>query len=265
MGYSNGLICVYKIRNVQNNEIYIGSTLNFRKRKNTHHRNLDRNQHHSVYLQRAYNKYGKDSFVFELLEVCLREELFSKEEYWINALRPKYNVGGVGGGDNYSKHPDKENIKKKLIAGLTKVERKPRPKETNSNWKGGKTFFTCPVCCKEIRIAGDKVRPKTCYRCRDRNGEKNPFFGKTHSEETKEKLRQVAKARWSDPDYIENQRIKQTGLKRSPEHVEKVRRSRISRKHSEETKEKIRQANKGKKRTPAQVERIRQGQLNRVK
>jgi hypothetical protein len=75
------------------------------------------------------------------------------------------------------------------------------PKETNPNWKGGKTFFTCPKCNKEIRIAGDHARPNTCSKCRDRNGEKNPFFGKTHSEETLQKMRKSKNVGSSNSQY----------------------------------------------------------------
>jgi len=54
----------------------------------------------------------------------------------------------------------------------------------NPNWKGGlmdeKTTCEC---------GNDKVRgSKSCSECRDRTGEKNPFYGKEHSEKTKQTI-----------------------------------------------------------------------------
>jgi group I intron endonuclease len=186
------MICVYQIRNLVNNKIYIGSSKNHKKRQARHLRDLRSGEHHCIYLQRAYDKYGIDNFIFEILEECLESELFEKEEFWIEKLSPEYNIGGVCGGDNYTNHPDKEIIRERLAKQLRECERpEPKFKEDNPNWKGGATFFTCPKCNNEIRISGDKARPKTCGKCRDRNGEKNPFFGRKHSEETKEKIRQT--------------------------------------------------------------------------
>jgi group I intron endonuclease len=187
------MICIYQIKNLHNNNIYIGSTKEFKKRKSRHLRDLKKGEHHSVYLQRSYNLYGLESFIFEILEECLEEELFEKEELWTKKLLPEYNVGSICGGDNYTNNPNKEEIKKKIMKGLEKAWENPTslPKESNGNWKGGKTFFTCPVCNTEIRISGDKAKPKTCGKCRNRNAEQNPFFGRKHSEETKEKIRQT--------------------------------------------------------------------------
>lgn len=185
--------CIYQIKNIVNGKIYIGSTKNFKKRKARHLRDLKKSEHHCIYLQRAFNIDGLDNFVFEILEECLEEELFLKEDFWTKKLIPEYNIGAICGGDNYTNNPNKEEIYKKIVKNLEKAWETPTslPKENNPNWKGGKTFFTCPVCNKEIRIAGDKVRPTTCGKCRNRNGDKNPFFGKKHSEETKEKIRQT--------------------------------------------------------------------------
>ena len=84
---------IYMILNTYNNKCYIGSTKNFYTRKQKHFRLLVLNKHHSNHLQKAYNKYGKDKFIFIILEECEIEKLLEKEVFWINlknSLDPRY-------------------------------------------------------------------------------------------------------------------------------------------------------------------------------
>lgn len=83
---------IYKISNLINKKIYIGSSCNLQKRKTSHFNNLLKNKHHSMYLQRAYNKYGKDSFIFEVIEFCTKESLKNREQFYIDNLKPEYNI-----------------------------------------------------------------------------------------------------------------------------------------------------------------------------
>lgn len=183
------MICIYQIRNLENNKIYIGSTKNFNKRKVRHIRDLKKGSHHCIYLQRAYNKSFLENFVFEILEECLELELFTKEQFWIDRLNPDYNIGAVGGGDNFTNHPEKDKIYLKLCKQLRDCKRpNPRYKKDNPNWKDGKSFFTCPICNTEIKRS--TKNQKSCNTCKDMSGKNNPFYGKEHSDEIKEKIRQ---------------------------------------------------------------------------
>lgn len=84
---------VYKITNLINGKFYIGSTTgSIKKRKREHLSLLRRNKHHSRYLQFAYNKYGEQVFDFQMLEVCPKEDCLEKEQYYLDLLKPKYNM-----------------------------------------------------------------------------------------------------------------------------------------------------------------------------
>ena len=83
---------IYEIRNIITNDIYIGSSVVFIKRKRRHLRDLKRGNHHSIILQRAYNKYGKKNFTFNILKECNVEELEKYENEYLLKLEPKYNI-----------------------------------------------------------------------------------------------------------------------------------------------------------------------------
>lgn len=84
---------IYQIRNIINNDIYVGSTKSFQSRLYAHITLLERNKHHSRYLQNAYNKYGKQNFTFEILELVENiKELILIEQKYLDKYNPTYNV-----------------------------------------------------------------------------------------------------------------------------------------------------------------------------
>ena len=88
---------IYKIINTVNNKIYVGSALNFNLRKNSHLGYLRKNTHINKHLQSAYNKHGEDSFIFEVIEDCNKEDLLKREQFYIDTLNPEYNICKIAG------------------------------------------------------------------------------------------------------------------------------------------------------------------------
>lgn len=80
---------VYLITNLENNKIYVGSTLNsFKERWSTHIQKLRRGQHSNLHLQNAYNKYGENKFKFSILEVLtVEKDILNREQYYINLFK----------------------------------------------------------------------------------------------------------------------------------------------------------------------------------
>lgn len=64
---------------------------------------------------------------------------------------------------------------------------------------------TCPICGKRL---ADKNKSGYCNTHRYRTGPNNPFYGKTHSQETinslKEKCKIASTKKWEDPEYAEH-------------------------------------------------------------
>lgn len=82
----------YVIRNISNGKIYVGSSVDSRKRFWEHRKMLRSNTHHSIALQRAWNKYGEDFFKFEVLEVFnTKEEIRNAEQLLLDEHYGKPN------------------------------------------------------------------------------------------------------------------------------------------------------------------------------
>lgn len=118
---------IYRIRNIVNGKSYIGSAVNINQRWNEHKSQLNRGIHHSRHLQRAWKKYGSESFVFEVIDYCITEVLIIKEQKAIDELESSYNMCRVAGstlGRGHSKE-----TRKKISERITGTKHAPRSKE----------------------------------------------------------------------------------------------------------------------------------------
>lgn len=171
---------IYKITNLINNKVYIGQSCNINDRKRVHFYTLDKNVHSNELLQKSYNKYGKNNFIFEKIEET--ENLNERELYYIN------EYGGVNSELNYNlKNPltnewgEYIRVKqKKLMSGVNnpnygnKWSKKQR--ESLSKQKLGVKL--------EDRIGKEKSDLIKQKMSKSRTGKK-------HSNEVKEKIRQA--------------------------------------------------------------------------
>lgn len=79
---------VYAVRNVVNGMLYIGSTTNIDRRRSEHEHRLNRGKHENKNLQAAWNYYGKDMFVFDVIEeVEDTSNLVVREQFYIDMYR----------------------------------------------------------------------------------------------------------------------------------------------------------------------------------
>jgi hypothetical protein len=82
---------IYSIVNKINNATYIGSTIgNGYYRWVRHKTDLKANIHHSQYLQRAYNKYGKENFIYTILEHVENDNILIKEQEYLDDRKNNY-------------------------------------------------------------------------------------------------------------------------------------------------------------------------------
>lgn len=84
---------IYSIFNIVNNKWYIGSTVkSFDFRKTQHFSDLRLNRHKNVHLQRSFNKYGENSFIFIILETINSHDCLKVEQLYLDLFKPEYNI-----------------------------------------------------------------------------------------------------------------------------------------------------------------------------
>lgn len=89
---------IYRITNIVNNKIYIGSAFckgGLNRRWVAHKSTLKRNKHFNQYLQNSWNKYGKDNFIFEVLEIVSdSDKIYLREQFYIDFYKSyEVNIG----------------------------------------------------------------------------------------------------------------------------------------------------------------------------
>ena len=82
---------IYSIMNIANGKIYIGSSKDIYNRLHEHLHLLNANSAHNKYLQNAWNKYGQECFIYNVLELCSENSRFEKEQYYMDFMNPEYN------------------------------------------------------------------------------------------------------------------------------------------------------------------------------
>jgi group I intron endonuclease len=71
-----------------NNKLYIGSSEQLSYRFNRQIKGYNSN----ILLQRAINKYNLHDFIFIILEYCEPDKLILREQFYIDSLKPEFNI-----------------------------------------------------------------------------------------------------------------------------------------------------------------------------
>lgn len=78
---------IYLIKNILDDKVYIGSSINLKSREYKHFWMLRKGIHDNNYLQSSYNKFGEENFKFEILENCEQDLLVEKENHYIEKYK----------------------------------------------------------------------------------------------------------------------------------------------------------------------------------
>lgn len=194
--------CIYAIRNNVTGKYYVGSASNFVGRRKVHLSRLRHGTHHSVLLQRAWDKYGESAFEFVVLEEVERSRtaLIEREQYWIDSLdaanpRRGYNIAPLAWSSLGVKHGPE--VTQKRLAAL--AARTPEQKAATA---------------EKLAAArrGHKHSPETLAKMR----------GQKRTEETKRKIGQAHKGRVISQEQRRKIAAKLRGKKLGPQSPETI-------------------------------------------
>lgn len=65
---------------------YVGQSVNVHSRLSHHRASLRGGRHHNNYLQKLWRKHGESTFLFEILETGIVDELDEMEEWWLSEM-----------------------------------------------------------------------------------------------------------------------------------------------------------------------------------
>lgn len=270
--------CIYIIKSkVKPERFYIGSAVDFCKRKRSHLAGLKDGTHHSNLLQRHVNKYGIDDISFEILERVYDKELLLKtEQYFFDFFKPYFNTCKVAGSSLGIKMSNE--TKAKLRTSNTGKKHTDEARKKISLSKKGKVFteqhrrnLSKGKIGKKYGIRSDEHKRNIAL---SRIGHKHSMetrrkisaanIGKKMSEEAKAKIGVITKLAMMN-GRKEKMRLINTGSKHSEEAKMKISIANSGKIRSKEAKLKMKLSHLGKKQSAKhicnRIESIRRNKL----
>jgi len=197
------MIGIYKITS-PNGKIYIGQSVEIARRKSYYKRGKCSGQ---PLIYNSLKKYGWEAHKFEVLCECKEDELNDLEVYYIElyqSFNSKFGLNLQSGG-SVGKHSEETKLKISKANTGKKASIETRKKQSDS-WKGRVVSENARKNMREgqkgrvwseeqKKAVSDGIRRMYAngYDKSKISGEKNYFFGKKHSEETKRKISEARK------------------------------------------------------------------------
>ena len=185
-----GVYCgIYKIENLLNNKIYIGQSIDIFFRWKAHCYNHNSNK--VLAIDKAIQKYGKENFSFQIIELCSQEQLNTQEIYYIEKFNTYFGDGYncTQGGQDCGHNLLKKKVIQTIIEtgetivfdSITDAARTYNISPINiSRVCNGLTYSSCDSFWNFIDENGDKIltnrKLKNIKRVCCKNDKENKIF-----------------------------------------------------------------------------------------
>ena len=153
---------IYHWINLLNGKSYVGSSVNLKKRFLQYFNSNHLLKNTSMIICRALFNHGYSNFSLTILEYCSPEKCLERENFYLNLLKPEYNILLTAGSWLGHRHTDET-----------------RNRLSEANLGENNPFF------------GKNHSEETLRKMSEAN--KRTMLGKTHSEETKTKMSEAQK------------------------------------------------------------------------
>lgn len=181
---------IYIIKNKINGKIYVGQTIkDYNIRWKSHKRLLRKGKHNNNHLQNSWNKYGEYNFEF----ILLHEFIFKNKKerkYMLDLIEKIYITGWDLLNDKYGYNISSGGSNGNNFAGKTEEEMKVISNKMSINRIGEKNHFYGKHHTSETK---EKISSANKGKY---TGENNPMYGKHHSKDTKEKISNCNKGKF---------------------------------------------------------------------
>lgn len=185
---------IYKIINRVNGKYYVGSSDDIERRFERHKLELNKNRHHSIKLQRAWTKYGKENFNYNIIENISKHELLQREQYYLDICKENPNT-------NYNICYNAFSPmlgRKHSLDTLLKMSKSQSGKNNPMFGKIGANIGKCFSEETKQKMSTNNCRYWKGKRLSDEHrqklkfshptGKDNPTYGRHHTNEAKNKL-----------------------------------------------------------------------------
>lgn len=223
----NKMVGIYSIVCLKNSKIYIGQSKDIKLRWLSHKEELQKGTHQNRHLQRAWNKYGENSFIFSIIEECNEESLTEREQYWIDYY------GGINSTNTYNFRQAGSNGKmseetlKKMSEATKRLRQNPEWVKKNAqairdSWTPErrkqmsiqKTGIKWTESQRKNRKKFDDMRRGVTRSEEVKAKVSATLMGHTVSEATRQKLREAGKKQIHKPLTVEQRKNVSDGAKR---------------------------------------------------
>lgn len=162
------VIGIYKIESKLKKHIYIGSSIDIKRRWRLHLSQLKNNKHHSIILQRHFNKYGLDDLEFSIIETCEVDDLIEAEQKHLDKNNAYFNIRKIAESNLGIKRSEETKEKLRQINLGKKLSEKTK-KKMSDKMKGNKFTLGVPavnrvrLICTESGMVFNSVMEASKY------------------------------------------------------------------------------------------------------